>query len=216
MSVKCACPVCGDYNYATDPVCLSCGGELRAPVTAPALVAPAPVVADSSPADWDISAPDPARAERLARARELAVQVEALIQQGYHTLPKEPDARYGPADDVSDLCREIGECHMRNDDYEDAVGWLGRALVIAPQNTVARAYLVGCLCRLSRFEEAKAWFDETPGDPIDRNIVRSWLELRREGAGAPSRSSCAVRPTATHLPSARDRSLSLHVEPRSA
>jgi len=214
MPGKTSCPTCGDYNYPTDPVCLSCGSDLGAPASEPAARA-----GDSSPAEWDISTPDPARSERLARARELALQVDLLVEQGYHKLPREPDARYGPADDVSDLCREIGECHMRNEDYGQAANWLGRALVISPGNVFARAYLVGSLCRLGRYDEAGAWYEETPGDPIDRNVVRSWLELPAGAAPPrtphePHRSRCAAA-TERLLPSGR-RALSLLPEPRSA
>ncbi len=222
MSDKAKCPSCGDYNYSTDPVCLSCGADLRPSATEqePEPEAEPTGAAGPSPAEWDIVARDPARAERLARARELALQVESFIEQGYHRLPKEPDARYGPADDVSDLCREIGECHLRNEDYEEAVNWLGRALVISPQNAFARAYLVGALCRLQRYDEAKAWYEETPGDPIDKNVVRAWLELPDEPSSARHPWTRGTRgprraPTENLLPS-KHRTLPTISEPRSA
>ena len=220
MPDKTACPTCGDLNYPSDPVCLSCGADLRvsAEETGPEVETPAS--AETSPADWDIAASDPGQAERAARARQLALQAESLIAQGYHKLPKEPDARYGPADDVSDLCREIGECHMKNGDYEDATSWLGRALVVSPGNLFARAYLVGCLCRLGRYDEARAWYEDTPGDPIDKNAVRAWLDLPYETANVrdPRRSGPfepSLVATERLLPS-RQRMLPLVPEPRSA
>ena len=177
MLAKVACPECGDSNYATDPVCLSCGADLRPLAGERDAADRAGVAGEVSPADWEIVVPPGERADRLRRAQELELQVESLIEQGYHLLPKEPHARYGPADDVSDLCREIGECYMKNEDHEEAARWFERALVISPGNVFARAYLVGALCDLGRHEEAQAWYDETPGDPIDRNVVRAWLRL---------------------------------------
>ena len=212
MLAKVACPECRDTNYATDPVCLSCGADLL--VLADRGAAPSGRSAEplspseTSPADWEIIAVGPGRADRARRAQELELQVDSLIEQGYHLLPKEPDARYGPADDVSDLCREIGECHMRNGDHQEAARWLERALLISSGNVFARAYLIGALCRLGRYDEAQAWYNETPGDPIDKNVVRAWLELPDEPArpqGRQPRSLQTAQPADTErlIPSAR-------------
>jgi tetratricopeptide (TPR) repeat protein len=203
MLSKVACPECRDYNYPTDPVCLSCGADLRSPAEEQPEAARAAGDGEVSPADWEIVVPPGERADRLRRAQELELQVESLIEQGYHLLPKEPDARYGPADDVSDLCREIGECHMRNETHEEAARWFERALAISAGNLFARAYLVGALCQLGRHEEAEAWYEETPGDPIDKNVVRAWLKVPGEPAG-PQRAQPAPSPKTERLiPSAR-------------
>jgi len=230
MVAKAECPNCGDQCYPSDPVCFSCGADLRPDSDSleASQATDASVASQVSPADWVILPPDPARAERLQRAKALELQVECLIEQGYHKLPKAPDARYGPADDVSDLCREIGECYLRNDDDEAAARWLERAVVVAAGNVFARAYLVGTLCRLGRYDEAEAWYDEMPGEPIDRNVVRSWLELPDQAPDAEAarqrpmqsvarRDPNTLRPaTAGSLQPAARRALPLVAEPRSA
>jgi hypothetical protein len=237
MASRVHCRQCGDNNYATDPVCLSCGADLAEPAShSEACPDPEPLVVpaeedDDSPVLADLTRNSPlvrARRERLAlehtrarrarRIEELKVQVDTLIQQGYHKLPTPADERYGPADDVSDLCREIGECYARNAEDPQAVRWFERAVVIAPANTVARAYLVGALCRLGQYAEAQVWCDDTPGDPIDRNVVAAWLELPDEEAtDASTWASVAEIRSRRHCRTETDeRVLHIKLDPRPA
>ncbi|MGQ9729759.1 MAG: tetratricopeptide repeat protein [Candidatus Zipacnadales bacterium] len=237
MPQRIRCPACGDSNFPTDPFCLSCGQELIVPKrqetisgSVKAQVSAAkeceeekflPKLTQHSPSIIPRRrrrALEQARLRRQQRIKELTIQVEALIQQGYHRLPRASDQKYGPADDVSDLCRQIGQCYAKNDDLEEAARWFERALVLAPQNIPARAYLVGVLCELGRYEEARAYYEETPGDPIDKNVVASWLELP-DGSGAENVLVCRLTDPISPSPvpgitPSEGRVLALHDEVR--
>lgn len=189
MTEKVRCLKCGDENFATDPACLSCGADLSG------------TGESDSPGFEQVVRAEEGRVERAymhralgagdhrkrrtrrgaAQARwqrieELLPQAKGLLAQGYHHLPAPPGGGPGPAEDLSDLCREIGECYYRNGVYEQAVKWCSEAVNIHDGNTAARCFLVGALCEMEEYDLAQHWIAETPGDIIDRNVVRSWLE----------------------------------------
>ncbi len=113
---------------------------------------------------------------RWERIGELVPQAKGLLEQGYHRLPPPPGQSIGPADDLGDMCREIGESYYRNGEYEQAVRWCGEALAVNSANVPARCFLVSALCYIGEHDLAREWYAGTPGDLIDRNVVRSWLE----------------------------------------
>jgi tetratricopeptide (TPR) repeat protein len=229
MAQTVTCAECGDQNFPTDAICLSCGADLRPAFRSGAAEAPptpAPALDDPVHGITD-EATRHARERRAERIEELRTQVDSLIAQGFHKLPKEPGSRYGPADDVSDLCREIGECYARNENPEEAARWFERALAISGDNVPARAYLVGTLCRLGRYDEAKVSCEETPGDPIDKNVVRAWLDVPEgfdEVRIGPRLRRVTLRPErrapqaalARRIVPSGARPLAVLVEPRSA
>ncbi|HJN14286.1 MAG TPA: tetratricopeptide repeat protein [Armatimonadota bacterium] len=189
MAAMVLCLKCGDESYATDPRCMSCGAVLIGVGPVDAAAVGAMVEADNQRNEQAYMhramAASPATRQRgrqashrrrRQRVESLIPQAKGLIAQGYHRLPAAPGEMRGPAEDLSDLCRDVGECYYKNDNFEEAVKWCGEALTINELNTMARCYVVGALCELERYDLARAWYDETPGDIADKNAVHGWLE----------------------------------------